>query len=125
MKLCLRYVCHYFVVTLARILYEMFCQDYEDARNPDKSKKTIDTLRPEFMTGSNAILSREKEELVLMWKDHYPEKQHEALKALFDKLNEEAKQGLPFLGDLRLRFEIAPARPKELCNQFKRGTFEF
>jgi len=116
---------HYFVVTLARTLYEMFCQDYEEARNPDSSKKTIDTLRPEFITGSNAILSREKDQLILTWKDYYPEKQHQVLEALFDKLNKESQQCLPFLGDFRLRFEIAPARSEDLYNQFKRGVFEF
>ena len=116
---------HYFVVTLARILYEMFCQDYEQVRNPDGSKKTIDTLRPEFITGSNAILSREKKQLILTWKDYYPEKQHQLLQPLFDKLNKESKQGLPFLGGFKLRFKIDPVRPKDLYNQFKRGVFEF
>ncbi|KKL18184.1 hypothetical protein LCGC14_2478060, partial [marine sediment metagenome] len=58
---------HYFVVTLARILYEMLCRDYTEAWNPDKTKKTIGTLRPEFLTGCNAILSRVKNELVLKW----------------------------------------------------------
>ncbi|MFQ5976289.1 MAG: transposase, partial [Candidatus Hydrothermarchaeales archaeon] len=116
---------HYFVVTLARTLYEMFCQDYEEYRNHDGSKKTIDTLRPEFITGSNAILSREKDQLFLTWKDYYPEKQHQVLEALFDKLNQESQKGLPFLGGLKLRFEIVPARSKDLYNQFKRGAFEF
>ncbi|MCW3987198.1 MAG: transposase, partial [Candidatus Bathyarchaeota archaeon] len=86
---------HYFIVTLARILYEMFCNDYEEAYNPDESKKTIGTLRPEFMTGTNAVLSRVKDELILMWNDPYPEKQHHVIKALFDKLNEEKLQGFP------------------------------
>jgi len=116
---------HYFVVTLARILYGMFCQDYEQARNPDGSKKTIDTLRPEFIVGSNAILSREKDQLILTWKDYYPEKQHQVLEALFDKLNKESQQGLPFLGGLRLKFEIDPERSEDLHNQFKRGVLEF
>ena len=65
---------HYFVVTLPRTLYETFCQDYEKYRNHDGCKKTIDTLRPEFIAGSNAILSREKDQLLLTWKDYYPEK---------------------------------------------------
>ena len=116
---------HYFVVTLARTLYEMFCRDYEQALNPDRTKRSIDTLRPEFMIGTNAILSREKDELILMWTDHYPGNQRQALQALFNKLNQEAKDSLPFLGGLRLRFEIAPERPKELCNRFKRGTLDF
>jgi len=62
---------HYFVVTLARILYEMLTADYEKTRNPDNSKKTIGTLRPEFMTGSNSTLSRDAHELVLLWEDPY------------------------------------------------------
>ena len=78
---------HYFVVTLARILHEMLCQDYEQSRNPDGSKKTIDTLRPKFITGSNAILFRVNNKLIIRWKDHYPEKQHETLQFLFDALN--------------------------------------
>ncbi len=116
---------HYFVVTLARILYEMFCQDYEEARNPDGTKKTIDTLRSEFITGSNATLSRDKDQLILTWKDYYPEKQHKILETLFNKLNEQSQQGFPFLGNLRLRFQIDPPRPKEIYNQFKRRTLEF
>ena len=112
---------HYFVVTLARILYEMLCQDYEQSRNPDGSKKTIDTLRPEFITGANAILSRVNNELIIRWKDHYPEKQHETLQSLFDALNEKSRQGLPFLGGLGLRFEISPPRSEDLHNKFKRG----
>ena len=112
---------HYFVVTLARILYEMLCQEYEQSRNPDGSKKTIDTLRPEFITGSNAILSRVNNELIVKWKDHYPEKQHETLQSLFDALNEKSRQGLPFLGGLGLRFEISPPRSEELHNKLKRG----
>ena len=116
---------HYFVVTLARTLYEMFCQDYEYARNPDMTKKTIDTLRPEFVTGSNATLSRLNDELVLIWQDHYPEKQHQALEALFTKLNEESQHGFPFLGGLKLRFEIVPPRSEQLHNKCKRDLFEF
>lgn len=116
---------HYFVVTLARILYEMFCRDYQVARNPDGSKKTLDTLRPEFITGSNAILSRDKNQLTLTWKDYYPEKQHQVIEALFNKLNKESQQAFPFLGNLRLRFEIDSPRSEDLYNQFRRGTFEF
>jgi hypothetical protein len=116
---------HYFIVTLARILYEMFCQDYKLAQNADKTKKTIGTLRPEFMTGTNATLSRLKDELTLMWKDNYPEKQHQALISLFNKLNEEMSQGLPFWGDFKLKFEIAPPKPVQLRNQLKRLFVEF
>jgi len=74
----------------------------------------MDTLRPEFITASNAILSRVNNKLIIRWKDHYPEKQHETLQSLFDTLNKKSRQGLPFLGSLGLRFE-------ELHNKFKRG----
>ena len=111
---------HYFVVTLARILYEMLCQEYEESRNSNGSKKTLDTLRREFITGSNAVLSRENNELIIRWKDHYPEKQHETLRSLFDALNKKSRQGLPFLGGLGLRFEISLPRSEELHNEFKR-----
>jgi len=116
---------HYFVVTLARILYEMLAAEYEEARNPDNSKKTIGTLRTEFMTGANATLSRDADELVLFWEDPYPNDKHQALQNLFSRLNKEACHGLPFLGGLRLRFEIAPPRQKNLRNQFNRGPVEF
>jgi hypothetical protein len=116
---------HYFVVTLARILYEMLAADYENARNPDNSKKTIGTLRPEFMTGSNSTLSRDADELALFWEDPYPNDKHQALQNLFSRLNKEACHGLPFLGGLRLKFEIAPPRQKNLRNQFNREPVEF
>jgi len=116
---------HYFVVSLARILYEMFCRDYPESRNPDNSKKMIDTLRPEFLIGSNATLRRAKNELIMTWKDYYPDKQHHALTTLFNTLNNQMQQGLPFLGGLKLRFEIGPPRPEELRNQFKRDSVEF
>lgn len=116
---------HYFIVTLARILFEMLCQDYEDAHNPDITKKSIETLRPEFITASNATLCRQGDKLVLLWKDHYPKKQHQPLKALFDKLNQEAPQALPFLGGLKLEFAIALPRPEVLRNHLKRGIVEF
>jgi hypothetical protein len=116
---------HYFVVTLARILYEMFCQDYQDARNPDGTKKTIDTLRPEFITGSNASLSRMRDQLIFTWNDPYPDNQHQVLENLFDKLNQESQKGIPFLGNLKLRFEITPPRSKKIHNMFKRKVFKF
>ncbi|NVM57612.1 MAG: transposase, partial [Desulfobacterales bacterium] len=115
---------HYFIVTLARTLYEMLSRDYREARNPDGSKKTIGTLRSEFLTGANAVLSCEKDELVLTWKDAYPQKQHEAIKALLDKLNNQKSRRLPFLGGLKIRFEIAPPRPEGFRNQLKRQLLE-
>ena len=115
---------HYFVVSLARMLYEMFCQDYQESINPDNTKKTIDTLRAEFITNSNAVLSRSKHELILKWMDHYPERKHQSLEDLFGKLNEKVDQGLPFLGGLKLKFEIVPPKPEQLRNQFKRVRLE-
>ena len=115
---------HYFVVTLARTLFEMLGRDYRDGRNPDGSKKTIGALRSEFLVGANAVLSRKKDELILTWKDAYPEKQHEAIKALLDKLNHSKFRRLPFLGGLKIRFEIVPPRSKVLRNQFRRQPLE-
>ncbi len=115
---------HYFVVTLARTLFEMLSRDYREARNPDGSKKTIGTLRSEFLTGANAVLSCEKGEMVLTWKDAYPQKQHEAIKALLDKLNKQKSRELPFLGGLKIRFEIAAPRSENFRNQLKRQLLE-
>lgn len=115
---------HYFVVTLAPLLYEMLSQDYEIARNPDSTKRQSDSLRSEFMTGSNAVLSTERDQLVVQCKDSYPEKQHQALEALFEKLNREANQGLAFLGGLGLRFELASPRTTRMRNQLKRAGLE-
>ncbi|MBW2615651.1 MAG: transposase [Deltaproteobacteria bacterium] len=115
---------HYFIVTLARSLYEMLCRDYREAQNPDGSKKTIGTLRSEFMMGANAVLCRKKDELILTWMDAYPEKYHEPIKALLHKLNESKSRQLPFLGDLKIRFEIVPPRPEAFRNQFRRQHLE-
>lgn len=114
---------HYFIVTLARSLYEMFSRDYREAQNPDGSKKTIGTLRSEFMMGANAVLCHKKDELILTWMDAYPEKYHQPIKALLYKLNR-CKSRLPFLGDLKIRFEIVPPRSKDLRNQFTRQRLE-
>ena len=103
----------------------MLRRDYAEAWNPDKTRKTIGTLRPEFLTGCNAILSRVKDELVLKRQDSYPIKQHHAFKALFDTLNEGASHGLKCLGGLKLRFEIAPPKSPELRNKLKREVVEF
>ena len=115
---------HYFVVTLARILYETLCRDYQEAQNPDGSKKTIGVLRSEFMVGANAVLFRKKDELILTWKDAYPEKQHQPIEVLLDKLNQSKPRPLPFLGGLKIRFEIIPPRPGVFRNQFKRQLLE-
>ncbi len=116
---------HYFIVTLARLLHEMLSRDYEEGRNPDGTKKTIGTLRPEFMTGSNAVISRRGRDLVLLWTDPYPEKKHRALQNLFVRLNEAGRGGYPFLGGLGLRFEIGPPRDKDFGNRLSRAHVEF
>jgi len=111
---------HYFIVTLARILFEMFSLDYDGSLNPDMSKKGLGTIRQEFIVGTNAVLSRKKDTLVLTWQDFYPEKKHKIIKKFFNKLNKEAQQGLPFLGGLKLKFEIVPPRSESLQNQLRR-----
>ncbi len=116
---------HYFVVTLARLLFEMPSQDYAAARNADRSKKNIGTLRSEFLTGVNVILSRVGDTLYLKWVDPYPEKQHQALADLFDRLTQECREGLLFLGGLRLVFSLAPPRADEFHNQLRRQAVEF
>ena len=115
---------HYFVVTLARTLYETLSRDCREARNPDGSKKTIRALRSEFPVGANAILSRKRDELVLTWKDACPEKRHQPLTALLDKLNQSKFRRLRFLGGLRIRFEIVPPRSQMLRSQFRRQPLE-
>lgn len=116
---------HYFVVTLARMLYDMLCKDYADSRNPDNTRKSIGTVRPEFIVGTNAVLSRNGDTLVIKWIDHYPEKQHDMIKDLFTKLNRNANEGIPFLGNLKLKFEIAPQRAEKFYNKMKRKPLNF
>ena len=116
---------HYFVVTLARLLFEMLSQEYAAARNADRSKKNIGTLRSKFLTGVNVILSRVGDTLYLKWVDPYPEKQHQALADLFDRLTQECREGLLFLGGLRLVFSLAPPRADEFHNQLRRQAVEF
>lgn len=116
---------HYFVVTLARILYEMFSGEYADICNSDNTVKMLDTLRPEFITGTNALMTRKNDTLVIKWTDAFPEKRHRALKSLFDRLNENCDNGLPFLGGIKIRYEIGEPRPESLRNRCKRDFVEF
>ncbi len=115
---------HYFVVTLVRLLFEMLAQDYQYACNPDGTKKTISTLRPEFISGVNVTLSRNANGLTLTWQDPYSEKQHQALSRLFATLNQQAQQGLPFLGGIRLTYEIGSPRPEDFRNRLERQRLE-
>lgn len=89
---------HCFVVTLARIIYEMFSREYADIRNSDNTVKMLDTLRPEFITGTNAVMSRENDTLVIKWTDAFPEQKNRALRSLFDRLNEAGGKGAPVPG---------------------------
>jgi hypothetical protein len=116
---------HYFAVALARILYEMFSKEYADICNADESFKMLDTLRPEFITGTNAVMSRQYDTLVIKWTDAFPEKKHQALCRLFNRLNEDSGKGLPFLGGIRIRYEIGKPRSENLRNQCRRDFLEF
>ena len=116
---------HYFVVTLARLAYELFCLDYDEAFNPDGTKRSLGAIRPEFIAGSTGVLSRTGDELIVKWDDPYEAKQHQVLTQLFDKLNHERQAKLPFLGGLRIRYELGPPRPKTLTNRLRRGGGEF
>ncbi len=103
----------------------MLSLDYGDSMNSNETKKTLGTLRPEFITGSTARLFRNGTQLVLRWEDPYPEKQHQSLSALFEKLNSYESEGIPFLGGIRLRFEMGPPRNKEFRNQYVREPAVF
>ena len=116
---------HYFIVTLVKLLFEMLSRDFEGSKNVDGTKKGIGTLREEFIVGTNAILYREKDVLILKWIDLYPEKQHKLLEDLFIRLSEEGKKGMPFLGDLKIRYEIVPKRDKNFRNQFEKAHVTF
>ncbi len=116
---------HYFVVTLARTLYGMFSREYADICNSDNTVKMLDTLRPEFITGTNAIMTRRHDTLVVKWTDAFPEKKHRALKLLFDRLNDDSDNGFPFLGGIKLRYEIGEPRPDFFRNRCKRDFVEF
>jgi len=116
---------HYFIVTLTRLLYQMFCNLYPAAENPDKTQKGIGTIRPEFLIGANANIARVNDQLIVTWLDHYPEKQHEYISSLFNALNETANEPLAFLGGLKLKFELMPPRDKKLRNQQRRIKIDF
>ena len=116
---------HYFVVTIARLLFNLFCELYPDSRNSDNSQKGIGTIRPEFLIGTNTTLKRKGNQLILTWQDAYPEKEHEKLTSFFKALNETSSESLPFLGGLQLKFQISAPREQEFCNQKKRIMVEF
>jgi hypothetical protein len=111
---------HYFIVTLTRLLYQMFCNLYPAAENHDKTRKGIGTIRPEFLVGANANIERVHDQLIVTWLDHYPNTQHEHISCLFNALNEVAEEPLSFLGGLKLKFELVPPRDENLRNQQRR-----
>jgi hypothetical protein len=111
---------HYFIVSLTRLLYQMFCNLYPAAENYDKTQKGIGTIRPEFLVGANANTARVHDQLIVTWLDQYPKTQHEHISSLFNALNEIASEPLSFLDDLKLKFELVPPRDKNLQNQQRR-----
>jgi len=111
---------HYFIVTLTRLLYQMFCNLYPATENYDKTQKGIGTIRPEFLVGANANTARVHNQLIVTWLDQYPKTQHEHISSLFNALNKIASEPLSFLGGLKLKFELVPPRDKNLRNQQRR-----
>ena len=116
---------HYFVVTLARLLYQMFCSLYPDSKNGNQTQKGIGTIRHEFLTGTNATIVRKNKQLILTWQDPFPEKQHGHLSFLMKSLNKTADNPLPFLGGLMLKFELSPPRSRGFRNLQRRVNLDF
>lgn len=116
---------HYFVVTMARLLYHMFCSLYPDSENADGSQKGIGTIRPEFIVGTNATITRNSDKLIITWQDHYSEKKHETISSLFDALNQTMTEPIPFLGGLKLQFKLVPPRHRDFRNQLQRKELDF
>lgn len=116
---------HYLVVTLARLLYHMFCKLYPDSKNQDGTQKGIGTIRNEFLVGVNATIARKNGQLILTWQDPFPEKKRQCLLYLFEALNETADQSLPFLGGLSLKFQLAPPKNRLFRNQKQRINLDF
>ena len=116
---------HYFVVTLTRLLYQMFCSQYPDSKNQNETQKGIGTIRNEFLVGTNATIARENGQLILTWQDPFPEKNHEYISSLFESLNKTADKPLPFLGGLMLKFELMPPRSRNFRNMQRRVILDF
>ena len=117
---------HYYVVTLARLLVHMLTRDLgQDALNADKTVRTLSTLRPEFIAGVNASITRQGRQLVIEWKDAASPNQHAILCNLFETLNRRAGEPLPFLGGLSLRFKPPPLRSEEQRNRLRRKPVDF
>jgi hypothetical protein len=116
---------HYFVVTLARLLYQMFCNLYPASENADGSQKGIGTIRQEFIVGTNAKITRKNDTLIITWHDLYSEKDHANMATLFDALNETRSEPISFLGGLKLEFKLVPPRDKKFHNQLQRKKLDF
>lgn len=116
---------HYFVVTLARLLYQMLCNLYPASENEDGSQKGIGTIRPEFIVGTNAKITRKHDKLIITWQDQYSEKNHANMTTLFDTLNETQSESISFLGGLKLQFKLVPPRDKKFRNQLQRKKLDF
>jgi hypothetical protein len=116
---------HYYCVNLAKVLFEMLLQDYNSSHNYDNTKKTLSSIRPEFISSTNAIIKRDGDILILKWIDLYPKEINKELSALFNQLNLLAKKPIKFLGGLKMKFEIAHPRPEEFKNSRKKITVNF
>ena len=116
---------HYFVVTMARLLYQMLCNLYPASENADGSQKGIGTIRPEFIVGTNAKIARRHDTLTITWHDLYSETDHADITTLFDGLNETRAEPIPFLGGLKLQFKLVPPRDKKFHNQLQRQKLDF
>lgn len=115
---------HYFVVTLARLLYQMFCSLYPASKNGNETQKGIGTIRHELLVGANATIVRKNKQLILTWQDHFPEKHHGHLSSLFESLNKTADKPLPFLGGLMLKFKLMPPRNQDFRNLQRRVSLD-
>jgi len=116
---------HYFVVTLARLIYQMFCNLYPASKNHDQSQKGIGTIRQEFLVGTNATIIKNHDQLLITWQDLYSEKTHRHLTVLFNALNETMSEPISFLGGLKLKFELVSPQAKNFRNQQHRKKLDF
>ncbi len=71
-------------------------------------------------------MKKNKDTLVITWKDYYAENKHLKFRIFFGKMNKETKdKPLPFLGDLKLKFEIGNPKPNCMKNKLKRIPVNF
>ncbi len=115
---------YYFVVTLARLLYQMFCNLYPASENADGTQRGIGTIRPEFIVGKNAKIARKDDKLIITWKNFYFEKDHVNMTTLFDALDKISSGSISFLGGLKLQFKLGPPWDKKLHNKLQRKKLD-